>query len=114
MAVASSININHIRGDDLSIAMALTDPQDSNAAIDITGWTIRSQVRQSGTLVSALTITVTNASGGLFTASATAATTDDWPIDVLDCDVEFTRPTDGVVSSQPFTITVCEDITRDD
>lgn len=101
----------HKRGDTFSLSSSV---ENEGVAVDITGWTIESQVRQSDdTLVQALTVTITDAVNGLFTISATALQTESWPIASLLCDIEFTEPSGEVNSTETFTISVQKDITRD-
>lgn len=101
------------RGDDLSIPMRLTDPNNNGNAVDITGWTIQSQVRYSRELLADLNVTITNAASGDFTISATPAVTELWPNRKIKCDVQFDRPVTGRISSKTFYIDVEEDITHD-
>lgn len=100
------------RGDDFSIPMNLTDPSNSDAPIDITGWTIASQVRYAKELIDDLTVTITDAANGLFTISLGYAATAAWPVRKLKCDIQFDRPSDGRVSSDTFYIDVIEDQTQ--
>lgn len=78
---------------------------------DITSWTIQSQIRDaSGTLVSELVVTKTDAINGEYSL-AHSGTTDAWPLKVLYCDIQYT--VGGVVAStETFRIEVIEDITR--
>ena len=72
---------------------------------------IDSQIRNNvKSLIQDLTVTKL-AETGVFTLSATAEETSDWPITALRCDVQFSE--DGEVkSTQTFYITVIEDITK--
>lgn len=121
-------NINHKRGDTFQLDFTL---EANDVAVDITNFDIRAQARDAaGTLILEWNetnngVTVTNASGGLFNfkSEATYTTTptgqlatESWPLGVLNVDVEFTDTSatpDSVSSSETFTITVIEDITRD-
>lgn len=92
---------------------ALTTAQTnySNALIvDITGWTITSQVRRAGKMVDTLDVTILDASLGIFALSKDHTSTSQWPIHTLDCDIEFMKPT-GKVSSETFHIKVMRDVT---
>lgn len=100
------------RGDDFSIPMNLTDPGNADAPVDITGWTITSQVRYAKELIDNLNVTVTDAANGLFTISLGYTDTASWPIRRLKCDIQFDRPVLGRVSSQTFYIDVEEDQTQ--
>jgi hypothetical protein len=121
-------NINHKRGDTFQLDFTL---EENDVAVDITNFDIRAQARSAdGTLILEWNetnggVTVTNASGGLFNFKSEAAytstptgqlATESWPIGVMNVDVEFTDTSatpDSVSSSETFTITVIEDITRD-
>lgn len=78
---------------------------------DITTWTIQSQIRDnSGTLISELDITKTDAANGEYTLTHDGATSS-WPLKMLYCDIQYT--VGGVISStETFRIEVVEDITR--
>lgn len=128
-------NINHKRGDTFQLDFTL---EANDVAVDITNFDIRAQARDAtGTLIlewnenqSPPGVNITNASGGLFNLKSEAAytttptgqnatyllATESWPLGVLNVDVEFTDTSatpDSVSSSETFTITVIEDITRD-
>lgn len=121
-------NINHKRGDTFQLDFTL---EANDVAVDITNFDIRAQARDSaGTLILEWNetnsgVNVTNATGGLFNFKSEATytstptgqlATESWPIGVMNVDVEFTDTSatpDSVSSSETFTITVIEDITRD-
>jgi len=121
-------NINHKRGDTFQLDFTL---EANDVAVDITNFDIRAQARDSsGSVIVEWNetnsgVNVTNATGGLFNfkSEATYTTTptgqlatESWPLGVLNVDVEFTDTSttpDSVSSSDTFTITVIEDITRD-
>lgn len=99
------------RGDTLAVDGVVA--QDAGGAVDLTGYTVRSQVRrQSGDLVSALTVTVTNAALGTFTLVAAAAETRGWAPGRHACDVEYASGGGVVSSTESFPFTVLEDVTR--
>lgn len=105
--------IYHKKGDTLSYSCAWKDS--SGVAMNLTGYTVASQVRAVG-FVDNLTVTVTSAVNGLFTLSATASQTALWPITSgadsrVFCDVQFTTGS-TVVSSDTFQIIVVQDITQ--
>jgi hypothetical protein len=122
-------NINHKRGDTFQLNFTLTDSAD--AAVDLTNYDIRAQARDAtGTLKVTWDetnsgVNITNAANGEFNLKSEAAyaalptgqlATEDWPLGVLNVDIEFTDTSatpDSVSSSDTFTITVIEDITRD-
>lgn len=99
------------RGDTLAAAASIA--QDSGAAVDLTGYTLRSQVRSSsGELVQALVVVVTAPTLGTYTLSATATQTAAWPIGRHVCDVEYTSAGGVVSSTATFPVIVSEDVTR--
>jgi len=124
-------NVSHKRGDTFEMSFSLTDAND--VATDLTNYTIRAQARDSAGVLqfefnetqSPAGVTYSNKAGGLFELKAENSyvslptgmvATPDWPVGVLNVDVEFTDTSttpDTVVSSDTFTITVVEDITRD-
>ena len=121
-------NINHKRGDTFQLDFTL---EANEAAVDITNFDIRAQARNAaGTLLLEWNetnsgVNVTNATGGLFNFKSEATysstptgqlATESWPLGVMNVDVEFTDTSatpDSVSSSETFTITVLEDVTRD-
>jgi hypothetical protein len=122
-------NINHKRGDTFQLDFTL---EANEAAVDITNFDIRAQARNAaGTLILEWNetnsgVNVTNATGGLFNFKSEATysstptgqlATESWPLGVMNVDVEFTDTSatpDSVSSSETFTITVLEDVTRDE
>lgn len=98
------------RGDTFSLAGPGTLPAGT--------WTATSQVRRksSGTLVDPLVVVLTAQVSGSYThllsLSKGAAATILWPIEELECDVEFRDATGIVRSTQTFTIKVVKDITH--
>jgi hypothetical protein len=121
-------NINHKRGDTFQLDFTL---EVNDVAVDITNFDIRAQARSAdGTLILEWNetnsgVNVTNAAGGLFNLKSEATytstptgqlDTESWPLGVMNVDIEFTDTSatpDSVSSSDTFTITVVEDITRD-
>jgi len=123
-------NLDHKRGDTFQLDFTL---EDNDVAVDITNFDIRAQARDAtGTLIvewnetqSPPGVNITSASDGQFNLKSEAAytttptgqlATESWPLGVLNVDVEFTDTSatpDSVSSSETFTITVIEDITRD-
>lgn len=99
--------IQHKRGDTLSLDLEVTQ---DNAALDLTGYTITSQVRaKNGTLVADLTVAVTDAVQGELTVSSEE--TQEWPLGPLPWDVEFNSGSTRW-SSATVIIEVLEDVTR--
>lgn len=110
--MANEVVYDFVRGDDFSIPMTLTDPENNGNPIDITGWTIASQVRYSKKLIDDAVVTITTAIDGEFTVSIAKEKTVLWPTRRLKCDIQFDRPVQGRVSSQTFIIAVSEDQTQ--
>lgn len=102
--------ITHKRGDTFELSATL---ENQGVAVDITNFTITSQVRQSDdALLQDLTVTKTDAAKGAFTLSATPAQTETWDVQPYDCDIEFIDGGGEVNSSNTFVISVLKDITR--
>jgi len=110
--MSNEVVYEFVRGDDFSIPMTLTDPDNNGIAVDITGWTISSQVRYSKKLIDDAVITITNPVLGKFSISVAKEKTALWPARRLKCDIQFDRPIEGRVSSQTFIISVSEDQTQ--
>lgn len=104
--------IYHKRGDTLSLLCIWKDA--SGNPVDLTGYTIASQVRATN-FVDSLTVTITDAVNGKFSVTRTATGTSSWPISNsvsrVYCDIQFTTGT-TVISSQTFEVVVLEDITQ--
>lgn len=101
-----------IRGDDFVIPMSLTNPDNNGLPVDITGWTITSQVRYSKKLIETLQVVIVDAAMGSFTISAPDTATAIWPARQLKCDIQFDKADGQRVSSQTFIIDVSEDQTQ--
>lgn len=77
---------------------------------DITGWTIRSQVRNGPVLVAALVVSYVDRTLGKYQLRFN--NTANWPVRTLQCDIEYTTSSGQIVSSETFDIEVAADITR--
>lgn len=77
---------------------------------DITGWTIRSQVRNGPVLIAALTVNYLDRALGKY--QLRFDNTSNWPVRSLQCDIEYTTSSGQVVSSETFDIEVAADITQ--
>ena len=116
--MADTVRYPFTRGDDFSIPMTLTDPANNGAPVDITGWTITSEVRYARRLVDVIDITIIDAAAGQFTLTKSQAATAVWPAGPMDkprilkCDIQFDRPVLGRVSSKTFLIECTEDQTH--
>lgn len=103
-------SVTHKQGDTFEWIVTLTDDQ---LPVDITSWGIRAQIRNNDTLIATLTITKTDPTNGVFTASATAAQTDTWAAGSHRCDIEFTDDNSVVLSTNTFEVNILEDISHD-
>jgi hypothetical protein len=121
-------NLDHKRGDTFQLDFTL---ENNDVAVDITNFDIRAQARDAtGTLKVEWNetnsgVNITSAANGQFNLKSEAAYTTtptgqlatvSWPLGVLNVDVQFkdtSASPESVSSSETFTITVIEDITRD-
>lgn len=103
--------ITHKKGDDLEWVVNLTE---SLVPSNITAWSIRAHIRDSSdTLLQALTVTVTNAAGGVFSLTATDTQTATWAVGTYQIDIEFTNGAGLVFSTNTFDLNVVQDISHD-
>lgn len=98
--------INFKRGDSFILGAQATSGIDS-----LTGWTIRSQVRNGDTLVAELDVDVTDEAACEYTLSF-AGSTSAWPLRRLETDIEYTNPGGQVISTETYYINVLKDVTR--
>ena len=115
--MADVVTYEFVRGDDFYIPMTLTDPANNGSPVDISGWTIRSQVRYARKLISELSVTILDDGidaqlRGRFALALPKEQTATWPIRKLKCDIQFDRPVEGRVSSKTFIIDCMEDQTQ--
>ena len=121
-------NLDHKRGDTFQLDFTL---ENNDVAVDITNLDIRAQARDAtGTLKVEWNetnsgVNITSAANGQFNLKSEATytstptgqlATESWPLGVLNVDVQFkdtSASPESVSSSETFTITVIEDITRD-
>jgi hypothetical protein len=108
--------ITHKKGDTLELECRLVKDA---VAIDITSFTITSQLRDStDTLITdsnfngSFTITKTDPTNGVFKITATATETSGWPLRVAVCDVQFVEADGDTTSSETFNIEIVRDVTR--
>lgn len=104
--------IYHKKGDTFTLICVWKDSVGN--PVNLTGYTIASQVRSIG-FVDNLSVTILDAAQGRFSVSRNAANTSDWPasnsISRVFCDIQFTINS-TVSSSQTFEVVVLEDITQ--
>ena len=84
---------------------------DAAIIVDISTWTITSQVRWRGKLIANLTVNITDGVNGAFAITALPIVTQLWDPREYDCDIQFVRPSVGTTSSQTFIIDVEKDVT---
>lgn len=100
--------LNFKRGDTFLVEATLTN---GGTPVDITGWTIRSQIRRNNQLIAALTVTITDAEAGKYTLESSGSTSS-WPVAQLRTDIEYTTDTGQIVSTETYYINCVEDITQ--
>ena len=96
------------RGDSFIVEAALTqngEPQ------DLTGWSIRSQVRRGNKLVAELAVEYVDRPTGVYRLSAPEGTAE-WPVGTLRSDIEYTMPSGQIASTETFEFECVEDVTR--
>jgi hypothetical protein len=99
--------ILHKRGDTWHKQCTFLD--DDDQPFPLAGYQINSEIRTlTGTLIDTFVVTITNSPNGEFRLGPQP--TDDWPINTLQCDIEYT--VGGVIfSTETFFINVQQDIT---
>ncbi len=98
------------RGDTFLLEGVVTD---DGVAVDITNWTIQSQLRdRNHKLIFDLVVEKTNALQGRYLLKAAATDTDDWPTGLLDLNVQYTTDVNQVVSTKTVKVDVQLDITH--
>jgi hypothetical protein len=98
------------RGD--TLIMNVTATSDTGSVADLTGWTVRAQLRQGNTLVDTLVYTAVDLPNGRFTLKNGAAGTTGYPVSTLVCDIEYTDPSGVVASTETFGVQVLADVTQ--
>ncbi|HWO99761.1 MAG TPA: hypothetical protein VNL74_03955 [Methylococcus sp.] len=80
-------------------------------AIDLSGWTIRSQIRdRRDALLADLSAAILDAAAGSFRLTGPATST--WAPGSYRMDIEYTDPGGRVVSTETLEVRVIEDVTR--
>ena len=83
---------------------------DGSSALDITGWSIRSHVRQGTAMVAELEVEYTDRLTGRYRLRKNDTT--EWPAKLLVCDIEYTTAAGPSASSVTFEIDTKADVTR--
>lgn len=94
------------RGDTFEINGQLLADQLTNTPFDLTGYTVRSQLRNQDSLIQELTAAITDAPNGRYKISATPAQTVAWPIATLSTDIEFTSGTGKKMTTETLSLPV--------
>lgn len=100
----------HKRGDSFDLAGQLLESA-GGPPVDLTGVTIRAQLRDGDALVTDLVAAVTDAAQGRYSLSRGYADTESWPVKGLSLDVQFTWPGGTRRSTQTVLVRVLKDIT---
>lgn len=90
------------QGDTFSLKNKVTD---GSGNVNLTGWQIKSQIRDASTLIAELTPTVTSAANGEYTLTFVGDTST-WPVKKLRCDIQYTTNVSHIVSTETFLIDV--------
>ena len=100
------------RGDSLALdCQALT--ADGVTPLDLTGWLIRSQVRNAREgLLADLTVTITAAEEGRYHLAAAASVTATWTPGQAEMDIEYEDPQGLVQSTETLPLQIQRDVTR--
>jgi hypothetical protein len=103
--------LRHKRGDTFQYDCVLREKK-NGPAIDITGWHLRSQLRDlKDVLICEFVITLLEATGGHYRLSA--ADTRDWPPGNAAMDIEY-RDIEGVIrSTETLNVQILKDETHD-
>lgn len=103
-------SIQFKRGDTFERNCQLTE---NGTPIDITGWSIKSQIRDSsGVLIDDLDTSITDVATGLYKLSKPAASTALWEPGGHLFDIEFTTSAGSVMSTETVRINIETDITQ--
>ena len=95
-------NITIKRGDTLFLQCSVAS---NSLPQSLQNWQIKSTVKYGPRQVSNLTVTKTSDS---FTLQGS---TTNWPVGVLQCDIQYTTDAGVVISTETFNITVVQDVT---
>ena len=95
-------NITIKRGDTLFLQCSVAS---NSLTQSLQNWKIKSTVKYGPRQVTNLTVTKTSDS---FTLQGSTA---NWPVGVLQCDIQYTTDAGVVISTETFNITVVQDVT---
>lgn len=95
------------RGDTFQLELSVSN---NGEAVNLTGWTIASQVRSKSKLISTLAVEYTDRVLGIYRLRDN--NTSDWPLGMLVCDIKYTTDDGQIVHSETFEIEVQRGITQ--
>lgn len=98
------------RGDTLLVSATVRNKDRS--AVNLTGYTVASEIRnEAGTLLAALTATITSPTTGVYTLSASPGATATWPAGSYFADVKYTSGGGQVTHTATFPVRVLPAVT---
>lgn len=104
--------LQHKRGD--TFVLQCEAKNDSGTAINLTGWTIKAQikaqVRGRWSFADTFVVSVTNAASGTF--KITKSDTKSWPVGLAYMDIEYTDGSGRIMSTETICVTVVADVTE--
>lgn len=112
MSTTNPTRLGIKRGDSLVLdCQVLTT--DGVTPLDLTGWLIRSQVRNvKEGLLADLTVTITGAEEGRYSLAAAASVTATWSPGPAEMDIEYEDPQGLVQSTETLPVQIQRDVTR--
>lgn len=111
MTTATTKKVTHKRGNTFVRGFRFWADKTKNERLDLTNYTIRSQVKKGATLVETLTVTITDPLLGEFKLSSLPRT-DQWPIGDLEWDIELTNTITGqVISTETYMVSCGKGVT---
>lgn len=105
-----AVTFQHKRGDSFDLAGQVLQSE-SGPPVDLTGASIRAQLRDGDALVAELDAAITDAPQGKYSLTKPYADTELWPVKGLSLDVEFTFVGAVRKSTETAIIRVVKDIT---
>lgn len=103
------VSIKVKRGDTFVLDGVLSE---GGTPTDMTGWTVRSQVRYGVSLLAELQVDYLDRAAGRYRLTALPSVTAQWPVNKLQADVEYTTSSGQVVSTETFEVDCLADVTR--
>lgn len=100
----------HKRGDTWRYIHFADIKDHTGVAVNLTGWTLSSQIRVNDSLLATLTCSWTNVGAQEF--QTYLADTTAWPLGLAEMDVQFTAPGGDIVSWPTVTIDIARDVTH--